>query len=317
MPPQNNSIEHILQRLSAWEKPFSFDHPTVITPEIAAYLNYYELYISDGAFHFGKIETNGTKTMVQMFAPNQSKGTIFLLHGYLDHVGHLNHVIQFLNKHGYTVISYDLEGHGLSEGKTASVQRFSDYVHSLEKLMDLTKKEMQGPYYVIGHSTGGAIAIDYVLKHHDHVFDKVILAAPLVHSSHWYGTVLGYYIASMIPFLDKVKRNFRVNSSNTQYLKARKLDPLQTSVIPLDWVGAMLHWNKLLDQYPPSNTPTFVIQGNKDNTVAWPYNLKFIENKFTNSKMVQIDNSRHALFNESKEIRELVFSFIKKFIEEK
>ncbi|SEA99149.1 lysophospholipase [Thalassobacillus cyri] len=314
---KNKSIEHILQRLSTWEKPFNFTKPTVIKHDIAAYLNYYGLNIADVAFHFGKIETNGTKTMVQMFAPKESKGTIFLLHGYLDHVGHLKYIIQFLNKHGFTVISYDLEGHGLSEGKTASVQRFSDYVHSLEKLMDLTKKEMPGPFYVIGHSTGGAIAIDYVLQHHDHVFDKVILAAPLVHSAHWYGTVLGYYMAKVLPLLEEVKRNFRVNSSNQHYLEARKLDPLQTEVIPLDWVGAMLHWNKLLDHYPPTNTPTFVIQGNKDNTVAWQYNLKFIEEKFPHAKMVQIDNGRHALFNESEEIRELVFSFVNKFIEEK
>ncbi|WP_085507741.1 alpha/beta hydrolase [Thalassobacillus devorans] len=310
------NITAVLERLSRWNNTFDFSQPVEINQDVAAYLNYYGLNTTGVSFHFGKVETNGTKKLVQMFAPKHSKGTVFLLHGYLDHVGHLKHIIRFLNELNYTVISYDLEGHGLSDGETASVERFSDYVQSLEQLLSQAKKERSGPFYVIGHSTGGAIAIDYVLNNHDHIFDKVILAAPLVHSEHWYGTVIGYYLAKIVPFLQEVKRNFRVNSSDEHYLKLRKIDPLQSRAIPLDWVGAMLNWNRKLKSYPVTHTPTFVLQGNQDRTVAWRYNMKFLQKKFRRLTLVQIDHAQHALFNESEEVRSLVFSFIRKFLQQ-
>ncbi|MFG6117167.1 alpha/beta hydrolase [Halobacillus sp. MO56] len=314
---ESKKIEEVLQRLSQWEKRFDFETPVEMNQDIHTYLNYYGLNITNVSFHFGKVETNGTNTIVQMFAPKESKGTVFLLHGYLDHVGHLKHIIQFLNKHGYTVISYDLEGHGLSAGKAAAVQHFSDYVDSLEKLMEMANRNMNGPFYVIGHSTGGAIAINYVLKHQNHVFDKVILAAPLVRSSYWYGTIIGYYMAKIIPFIQQVKRKYRVNSSNQYYLDLRKIDPLQTDAIPIEWIGALLRWNKTIHKLPPAKTKTYVIQGNCDDTVQWKYNLKFLEKKFPCLKMVQIDNGQHALFNEAAAIRELTFSFIIQFLQEK
>ncbi|UOR13169.1 alpha/beta hydrolase [Halobacillus amylolyticus] len=225
-------IENVLERLSDWDQKLNFHKPVKKTPDIKAYLNYYGFDLQNVDLHFGKIEIDGKEIFVQLFKTIKSQGTVFLLHGYLEHVGYLNHIIQFLNKHQYSVISYDLQGHGLSNGKTASVEHFSEYVLTMEKLMRKAKEEMPGPFYVIGHSTGAAIVINFVLKHkHDH-FDKIILVAPLIRSNHWYLTKLSFYLTRIFPFIEGIKRRFRENSSNHKYLKFTRKDPLQPEAIP-------------------------------------------------------------------------------------
>ncbi|WP_085524287.1 alpha/beta hydrolase [Tuberibacillus sp. Marseille-P3662] len=307
-------IKHVLDRLSRWEQKIHFHKPTDKNSDIIAYLDYYGFQLENVAFHLGKLEIDGTDIMVQMFSPRESKGTVFLLHGYLDHVGYLQRIIQFLNDHHYSVISYDLQGHGLSEGEKASVDAFSDYVLTLEKLMKKARDEMPDPFYVIGHSTGGAIAINYVLKHRNHRFNKVVLAAPLIRSKYWHLTKLGHTLAKPFPFIDDINRHFRKNSSNQKYLSLAKKDPLQPQAIPLEWVDALIEWNENIQTYTETTLNTCVIQGDEDDTVAQQYNLEFIEDKFQNLQVFHIEKGRHQLFNEQTQIREKVFAIIKQFL---
>nr|WP_255639734.1 alpha/beta hydrolase [Aquibacillus saliphilus] len=304
-----------MDRLSCKEQKIDFHKPSELDADIRAYLNYYHIDLENIDFHFGKIEIDKNNISVQIFKPNKSKGTIFLLHGYLSHIGHLSRIIRFLNEQQYTVISYDLQGHGLSRGKTASVTHFSDYVITMEKLMNKATAEIPGPFYVIGHSTGAAITIDYLLRHKEHQIDKVILVAPLIRSNHWHLSRIGFSMAKLFPFVTDVKRNYRENTSEKSYLDFISNDPLQTDAIPLEWIGALIKWNEEIKSYKKTSTKTCIIQGNKDKTVDWKHNLVFTQEKFTNLEVVLIDNGKHELFNESKQIREIVFKKIHQFIE--
>ncbi|MBM7570882.1 alpha/beta hydrolase [Aquibacillus albus] len=309
-------MKKVFDRLSSNNQTFDFHTPVEMNADLKEYLNYYDFNHEKIAFHFGKVEIGKAKVIVQMFAPKSSKGTVILLHGYLDHVGHLRHIINFLNEHQYTVVSYDLQGHGLSDGDAASINKFEDYVLTLETLMEKVKEELDGPFYAIGHSTGGAILSNYALKHVNHSFEKVIFVAPLVRSNFWYLTKIGIYLMKAVPFIQRVKRNFRKNSSSHQYLDFVRSDPLQPDVIPLDWTDALIEWNEKIQSYRPVHTKTCIIQGTDDETVDWKYNIKFLTESFPDSKVVYIENGKHALFNESRPIRELVCSFIHQFINE-
>ena len=209
--------------MAEWDQKIDFHTPVKITPDLQAYLNYYEFHLEKVDYHFGKIEIDGTKIMVQMFSPEPSIGTVILLHGYLDHVGILKNIIQHLNHYQYRVISYDLQGHGLSEGEKASVNSFSDYIVTLEKLMKKARREISGPFYGIGHSTGGAILINYILKLEESHFDKVILIAPLIRSNFWFFSKVSFYLMKPFPFIKEISRHFRKNSSDEQFLNSSKM----------------------------------------------------------------------------------------------
>ncbi|MFC7062083.1 alpha/beta hydrolase [Halobacillus seohaensis] len=313
---KDKDIKKVLNRLSHWDQKLDFQNPVKKNVDIKAYLNYYGLNFQDVDLHFGNIEIDETEIIVQIFKTKESKGIIFILHGYLNHVGHLKHIIQYLTKHNYTVISYDLQGHGLSNGKRASIESFSDYVVTLEKLMKKSRDELEGPFYVMGHSTGGAIAINYVLQNPLHHFDKVILVAPLIRSNYWLLTRIGYSLANSFPFINKLKMYIQKNSANKTHMNFTKRDPLQLNTVPLAWLKALMKWNEEISTYNPVNTETLVIQGNKDTTIDWKYNVKFITEKFNNLQIVQIDEGKHELLNESRQIRAALFSAILRFLKE-
>ncbi|GLB59628.1 alpha/beta hydrolase [Cytobacillus sp. NCCP-133] len=308
------NIARILERLADSDQKMNFRNPVSLSNDMKEYLNYYGFVLKDIDYHFGKIDMNGTKIMVQMFSPETPIGTVILLHGYLDHVGVLKNTIQHLNHYQYRVISYDLQGHGLSGGEAASVKSFSDYVETLEKLMSKTKQEIPGPFYGIGHSTGGAILINYVLTRRESHFKKMILVAPLVRSHHWYLSKIGFYLMKPVPFVKKVHRKFRDNSSDKQFTSFIKNDPLQPRAIPVEWVSSLIHWNKEIQTLNPATIETLVVQGTNDQTVDWEYNMDFIESKFSHTKVKLIKNGRHHLLNEKPIIRDQVFEEVVSFL---
>ncbi|WP_077622293.1 alpha/beta hydrolase [Sediminibacillus massiliensis] len=313
---KSKGIESAIERLTKHTRLVDFQQPVELFPELMTYLQFYGLKTEQTDIHFGVMKTGDIDIIVQLFKPDRSKGTIILLHGYLDHVGHLRHIIRFLTERSYTVVTYDLKGHGLSSGEQASIKQFAEYVSTLESLMKKVKRELPGPYYVIGHSTGGAIAMNYILKHPLHCFEKVILAAPVVQSYLWHLSVAGFYMMKALPFVDALQRKFRENSSSAQYAVFRQEDPLQSKEIPLDWLGALIAWNKNIADFPPVQTSTCLIQGTKDRTVDWKYNIGFISEKLPHLKLNYIEKGGHALFNESKQMRDLVFSYIDDFLNE-
>lgn len=312
---KNLEIKRILDQLSSSDEKLDFAKPNHLTPSMKAYQDYYGFNQSNVTFHFGKVVIDQIKVHVQIFKPEHSKGNVFLLHGYLSHIGYLKHIIQYLNTKHFTVISYDLQGHGLSTGKIASVRSFDDYGRTMEKLLNTIRKEIGGPINLIGHSTGGALIVDYILRHPDHPIDKAIMVAPLIRSNHWNLSKIGLYTMKLFPFIKHIKRSFRQNSSDEKYLQAIKLDPLQSTNVPLEWVNALMTWNRKVQDYHSSKKFIYLIQGNRDKTVDWKYNIQFLQHKFDNLQIAQIDQGRHELFNETPHIRNIVFSRILYFLE--
>jgi len=247
------------------------------------------------------------------FRPQNYKATVFILHGYLGHCGLLSKLIKYLVESGFAVAVFDLPGHGLSSGERTAIDDFTQYSQSLNDFMGIIKPRLHGPYHIIGHSTGAAVVVDYLLGGGDDCFDKVILTAPLERSDWWLLSKIGFSISRRFSrFLPRV---FRRVSSDRDFLRFVKYkDPLQAKKISLKWVGAMFKWDEKIAGAKNSQRPMLVIQGTKDNIISWKYNLKFIQSKFSNTQIKLVEKGGHELFNESEEIRTMVFSQIKDYL---
>lgn len=95
----------------------------------------------------------------------KSKGAVILIHGFGDHSGGLQNLTTSMVKNKYIVYAVDLRGHGKSSGKRGFIRSWSEFrgdIHELRKLVALEEPKL--PLYVIGHSMGGVIALDYTLK---------------------------------------------------------------------------------------------------------------------------------------------------------
>jgi alpha-beta hydrolase superfamily lysophospholipase len=301
-----------IQYLSQWREEFQFEKPLKQNKIVQKYLSYYNLPTNNIQHHFGKMNIKGHETIVQMFVPDYPIGTIVILHGYLDHVGHLNAIIQHLVSLNYRIITYDLKGHGLAKGDPATIESFAQYQETFYEIIERIRVNVPGPLFTIAHSTGAAIVTDYLLTKKNHPITKSIFLAPLVRSHCWHPAVIGHKLIK--PFLQQLNRKYRANSNDENYLRFVHRDPLQYDALPLSWFEALIRWNKDFSSYEKSNSNLLIIQGDKDTTVDWKYNLDVLKDKFPKAKINIVKKGKHHLINEEKSIQSEVFDGIKEYL---
>jgi lysophospholipase len=283
--------------------------------------NYFQFYGIDfenripGCRHFfGHFNSGKYDIVVHYFSldsegQQNSRGTCFLFHGYFDHAGLFRHLIEYCLQRQFNVVIYDLPGHGLSTGERVSIPSFSDYLTVLKDCVKLFGNVAPQPWYAIGQSTGAAILMDYTLQELPPSFDKIVLLAPLVRAAEWRLVKLAYWVGSK--FLDKVPRKFGVNSNDKAFMEfLEKTDPLQARHIAVRWVDALLRWESRFDYLPASEKHILIIQGQRDTTVDWRYNIPAIRKKFPKAKYLPLQEAYHHLANESPEIRAKIFAAI-------
>lgn len=290
--------------------------------DMVAYCRFYglDLWVEypEVEYHQGYVDAEKHQVMVHYFrlpqnVERENKGTVFIFHGYFDHVGLYSQLIERCLGEGFDVLAYDQPGHGLSSGTPASIGSFLEYQAVLTDVMENVRDKVRGPWFAVGQSTGGAIMIDYLLTNHHTPdtsdFRRVVLLAPLIRPAGWLGAKALHSLVK--PFASRWRRAFAVNSSDSRFLEFLKdYDPLQARAVHVDWVSALRQWVPHIESARPVNFPVTVIQGKKDNTVDWPHNLRIIRNKFSSVEERLIPDGRHHLVNEAKDLQAAVFNAI-------
>ncbi len=297
------------EHLTAELRPLVPDGPTLLTLEEDAYLRHYGVHFAEEfpglAHHFGVIESRDHRLAVHLWRPLEATGTALVIHGYYDHAGLYGNLFRHLVAQGLAVMAFDLPGHGLSSGAPATIQTFDHYVAAFNVCFERLRGHMPKPWHLIGQSTGGAIAMEWLLANAmtraSCPFAAIVLLAPLIRPYMWPVNRLLYELIRR--FVSERPRTFAANADNAEFLEfLRTRDPLQARVLPVQWVTAMLAWKARFIRYAPSDLSPLVIQGGADRTVDHRYNLKIIERLF-DAKIFYISAARHHLVNESEAIR--------------
>ena len=275
-------------------------------------INYYHLPVQNVQYTSGFINISNDKIWLQYFRPSNPIGTIILLHGYLDHSANCGHIIKYLLSLNFQVYAYDLRGHGMSGGTRGAIHDFNEYSDDLDKIVQIVSNQGQLPLVFIGHSTGCAVLIEY-LTHYHNPFMKILFLSPLVRIEMWAQAQIAYFFISS--FIQEVPRLFSESSSDRDYLYfTQYLDPLQDKTAAVEWVTALIKWDKKIDWYTNFNTGLTIIQGTEDKVVDWKYNLPYLSNRFEKVDIKMITNARHHLYNEAGPIRAKVFIEISNFL---
>ena len=286
---------------------------------VVEYFKYYGLGFEnefEGLEHvFGQFCSGDNVLVGHIYKPIEYKATVILAHGYFDHCGQLNHLIRHLLGDGFAVAAFDLPGHGLSGGERGAIDDFAQYSSVLIDFTKQVKSRLDGTFYFIGHSTGGAAMIDHLLTEKVSVFDKIILAAPLVHCAGWELSKLS--ILDKLHLVKHVPRVFRNNSSDKAFLDfVENDDPLHSKQLSLKWLSSLHRWNEKIAGLDSCDRAVMVLQGTADSTVDWRYNIKFLRDKFIAVEVNMVEGAGHELFNESSDIREDVFFQISNYFED-
>ncbi|WFB36229.1 alpha/beta hydrolase [Kiritimatiellota bacterium B12222] len=296
------------QQIQTDLQPLDLTVPYHPTEAIQEYFEYYDLDIPHATHTFGTLESEDEMLVVHVFAPPESRGSLFLLHGYFDHTGTLSKLIKAGVAQTYTVVVWDLAGHGLSSGKRTETGEFSDCAQQLDELIQQTSTQLPQPYNLIAHSTGCSIALEYMYSHPEYTFQRTVFLAPLIRHEHWTSAKFGYTLAK--PFTNSLRRRDKKNSSDSAYMDFVKQDPLHSNTLSFEYLEDLYAWEKTTQDYPLWSGSLCIIQGDDDNIVDWDYNLDFLREKIQDPEIYIIPEARHQLANESEALRQQVFQLI-------
>ncbi|UCF05610.1 MAG: lysophospholipase [bacterium] len=96
----------------------------------------------------------------------EPRGTVCLVHGLGEHSGRYAHVGRYLNGSGYAVLVMDLRGHGTSEGKRGHSPGYDTLMSDITLLLRQAERlHADRPVFLYGHSMGGNLVLNYLLRH--------------------------------------------------------------------------------------------------------------------------------------------------------
>lgn len=112
-----------------------------------------------------------------------ARGTVFMFPGRTECVEKYARSAQDFAERGYASLAVDWRGQGiadrlLEDRAIGHVERFSDYQHDVDCVYALANAlDLPKPWYVIGHSMGGAIGLNALMR--DHPFSAAAFSAPM------------------------------------------------------------------------------------------------------------------------------------------
>lgn len=265
---------------------------------VTLYLKLYGLDTIGASPIIGTFKSDSFTCVGQIYKPSGiSRGTVIFLHGLFDHVGTNVNGIKICLQENYTVAAFDLPGHGLSSGVRGGIEDFSEYATALHEFLRICDNLTNPPYVFIGHSTGCAVAFEYITSTQHQPFARMIFLAPLIRSSSHNFLAMGYKLFHS--FRTMPRQRLYKTSHDEEAIKRIRKDPLQPAEFQMQWARAYFRWFNRLNNVPEQHLPLIVIQGTDDAIVDWRYNLNWLKHKVKNLKIVKIENARHNLLNES------------------
>lgn len=104
------------------------------------------------------------------------RAVVVITHGMGEHSGRYPHVLAHFAAHGISACTYDLRGHGRSEGQRGYVGKYENFLLDLQCVLEHSRKPGM-PIFLYGHSLGGQISVNFVTDKQPDI-DGLIMASP-------------------------------------------------------------------------------------------------------------------------------------------
>ena len=236
--------------------------------------------------------------------PAAVRAQVLIVHGLGEHSGRYEHVAQQLNSWGYAVRSFDLWGHGLSDGERGSMRDEHALLDDLAAVVDHTRKTMAAgqSLVLLGHSLGGLLAARFVSLRMRPI-DALVLSSPALDPG------LNAFQKLLLATLPAIAPNLRVgNGLQVKYLSH---DPAvvaayQADLLVHDRICARLALfiaqagRAVLATAPQWSTPTLLLFAGQDKLVSPQGSRDFL--KLAPGAIVQslcFEALFHEIFNEA------------------
>lgn len=244
---------------------------------------------------------------------------LIITHGYGEHQGYYEPMADYFIINGFNVLSYDLRSHGRSEGRRGDVAKFQYFIDDLSNIIDHLKIQYpDSKLFLLGHSLGGNITINYLLKNSRVHIHKAIVTSPwlrLAFEPPLIKKILAKIGLALFPSLViKGELNIKNLSRNQQFIKTFESDPLNYDLISSRYYKEIIDAGEyVLANTDKLRTPLLLCHGDDDEITSYDASKLFAER--SGSLFKSWDGGfRHVIFSE--ENKEEVFNYFLKYLSE-
>ncbi len=130
----------------------------------------YNIRLSNGQILRGLVTSPG----------NDMRALIIMVHGHGEHILRYEHWAGLFNRNNFGFTGVDLPGHGRSEGKRGHVRDEALLNEMIDVMIRESDKTFSGiPVFLYGHSLGGVIVLNYLLKKNPRIKGAIVTSPAL------------------------------------------------------------------------------------------------------------------------------------------
>jgi len=237
-----------------------------------------------------------------------SKGTVVVCHGFGEHAGMYEELADVLGRGGYGCILFDQRGHGAPPagrknwfGITPSYECFLDDVASVTETAKIASRGL--PVALYGHSMGGNIAINALLRDPSRYFCAILEAPWLELNRKLSSFVVGFSkiagkLSPWLTTMNKLKPG--ALTSDPERLERYIIDPLYHGRISFRMFNGINEGcANALKNAQRLAVPVLVAYAGNDKVLCNDATLRFAGEAGDMATVMEYD-SRHAIHNDTK-----------------
>jgi acylglycerol lipase len=248
-----------------------------------------------------------------------ARAVILMVHGLGEHIQRYAYWADLFKKEGIGFAGVDLPGHGRSEGRRGNIKSYTVLEEMIDILLKSCRKTFPGlPIFIYGHSLGGGIVLDYLIRNNPKV-KGAIVTSPWLRLSFEPSrikVIMASVMKNIMPWLIQPSGLIVSHISHDQSVVEKyKTDPLNHGKISVSlFYGAMTAAKYSLSHASELKVPTLIVHGSDDLICSPAGSIEFAA-KTTMAELKIWDGGYHELHNES--FKEGVFAYIMNWINSK
>ncbi len=249
----------------------------------------------------------GLKLPGRVWCAERPRALVAVVHGLGEHSGRYAALAADLVQAGCSVVALDLPGHGETPGPRGDVpswERLRDQIvpSMFTVLRGMPGQPMELPTVLLGHSLGGALALDFALAHPRAVLGVVAASPGLrVGLPPWWKLALGHAARVTAP-----ASGFRHGldesgmSRDPEVLRLRRQDPLvHDRISPRLYFAFAEARQRVLREARRLQVPALLLQGMADRVVDPKGALEFnVAAPHGMVRLLTYPDAYHELFND-------------------
>ena len=244
------------------------------------------------------------------------RAVIVLVHGLGEHIQRYKDWADLFNKAYIGFAGVDLPGHGLSQGKKGHIRSYSVTDEMVSILLGECRKTFPGtPLFLYGHSLGGGIVLDYLVRNKPKIKGAVVTSPwlKLSFEPDRSKIKLAAFMKSIFPSLVQPSGlNAGHLSHDPDVVSKYKADPLVHDRISVSlFHSAMKAGAYALRNAKELNTPLLLIHGS-DDQICSPEGSREFASLSATTELKIWEGGYHELHNEP--FRMEVFGYISGWI---